>query len=163
MLGCRAVAEAASEGQKTIMCSAVSRIEIDFQLPVELTDKEMQWLDKFTRQICDRHQPEGWVYWPSGYGSRPNFSQVDSMFLGKPVDPDAPVSGEPTFDHSVYCISTCAREAWPEEIERDRLRAEAAARKKHSLRYRAFTAAYKPLNWIGDLLYRMENRRWAKK
>ena len=142
------------------MGDGVSRIEIEFQLPVELTDEEMQWLDKFVGRICKRHKPEGWLYWPSGYGARPNFSQIDSMFLGRPVDPDAPVAGEPTFDDSVYCISTCAREAYPEEMERDRLRAEAKEKRHRSFRYRAFSVAHGAMDRIAGLLYRMENRRW---
>lgn len=48
-------------------------------------------------------------------GSKPIFSKADCRFLGKPVDPDAPESGEPTFDDEVLHIETAARTAYPTE------------------------------------------------
>ena len=137
----------------------IRSIEISFAIPVDLTDDERQSLDKFVQRICKRHEPDGWCYWPSGYGSKPNFSQADSMFLGKPVDPNAPVSGEPTFDHEVYSIDTCAREAWPEEIERDRKRAEAKVTRERSLKYRAWRQFWMAYKFIGDCFFWCETGR----
>lgn len=91
------------------------RIEIDFALPVTLTDDEMRQLCNFVQSIAKRHQPEGWVHWQSGCGQKPIFSQADAHFLGKEVDPAAPETGEPTFDESVFHIETTAREAYPTE------------------------------------------------
>ena len=98
----------------------ITKIEIDFALPVELSDEEMRALDRVVGNICDRNCPEGWAFWPAGIGSKPNFSKADALFLGKPVDPSAPESGEPTFDDSVFHIDCAARELYPEEIEERR-------------------------------------------
>lgn len=93
----------------------IRKIEIDFALAVDLTDDEQRSLCNFVQRIAKRHQPEGMVHWQSGCGSKPKFSQSDARFLGKPVDPNAPESGEPEFDDEVYHIETCAREAYPSE------------------------------------------------
>ena len=94
------------------------RIEVDFALPVALTNEEMRDLCNLVQRIAKRHQPEGWVHWQSGCGDKPMFSQADARFLGKEVNPDAPESGEPTFDSSVFHIETTAREAYPNEKEK---------------------------------------------
>lgn len=107
----------------------ITRIEIDFALPVELTTEQQVALDKLIGEICDANKPDGWCFWPAGMGSKPSFSKTDAMFLGKEVDPNAPESGEPTWDDSVYFVECAAREQYPEEIERDRLRAELKAQR----------------------------------
>jgi hypothetical protein len=91
------------------------RIEIDFALPVTLTDIETRQLCNLIQVIAKRHQPEGWVHWQSGCGSKPSFSQADARFLGKEVDLSMPESGEPTFDDSIFYIETTARERYPGE------------------------------------------------
>lgn len=96
---------------------SITKIEVDFALPVELTDSEMRHLCEVVQKIAKRHQPEGMVHWQSGCGQKPIFSQADCRFLGKPVDPSAPESGEPEWDDSVFHIETTAREAYPAEIE----------------------------------------------
>ena len=96
----------------------ITRIEIDFALPVELTAEEVRWINSFVQRIAKRHEPEGWVHWCAEYGSKPQLSQFDAVFLGKVPDPSAPMSGEPTFDDSVLYLATAAREAYPEEIAR---------------------------------------------
>jgi hypothetical protein len=65
----------------------------------------------------------------------PNFSQNDAFFLGKPVDPNAPESGEPTFDDSVFHLDTSAREAWPEELERHSKAAKEKAERRKRFWY----------------------------
>lgn len=91
------------------------RIEIEFALPVTLTDDEMRQFCDMVQKIAKRHQPEGWVHWQSGCGQKPILSQADCRFLGKPVDPNAPERGEPEFDDTVFHIETTAREAYPNE------------------------------------------------
>ncbi len=94
---------------------SIRKIEIEFALPVELTDEEQRTILDMVQAIAKRHQPEGMVHWQSGCGSKPIFSQADARFLGKPVDPNAPESGEPEWDDEVFHIETCAREAYPGE------------------------------------------------
>lgn len=96
----------------------IQRIEVDFALPVSLTDDEQRQLCALIQQIAKRHEPDGWVHWQSGVGSKPNLSQADCRFMGKPVNPNAPEVGEPTWDDSIFYIETTAREAYPEEIAR---------------------------------------------
>jgi hypothetical protein len=98
--------------------SKVSRLEVEFAIPVEVTDKQYQKLAALVSEICDANVPEGCVHWASGFGSKPHFSQADAIFLGKRVEPDAPDTGEPTFDDDVFYIETCCRTAYPEELER---------------------------------------------
>jgi len=92
---------------------SIRKIEVDFALPVELTDDEMRGLCDIVQQVAKRHQPEGMVHWQFGCGSKPVFSQADSLFLGKPIDDSAPESGEPTYNDEVFYIETAARESYP--------------------------------------------------
>jgi hypothetical protein len=114
----------------------IRQIRIDFDLPVDPSDEEMQMLDRIVGRICDRECPEGWAFWPPGHGSMPNFSQVDAMFLGKPVDPTAPASEEPTWDDSIYQIDCSVRELYPEEIEERKARRAAREARRRRLSYR---------------------------
>lgn len=93
----------------------IKKIEIEFAIPVELSDADMRMLCDFAQRLAKAHQPAGWVHWQSGCGSKPNFSKADARFLGKEPEPDAPERGEPTFDDSVFHIETTAREAYPNE------------------------------------------------
>jgi hypothetical protein len=90
-------------------------IEIEFAVPVEITEEEMKMLDGFVQAVARRHEPEGHVHWASGCGSKPNWSQMDAMFLGKKVDQSAPSHGEPTFDDSVLHFETTCRQRYPGE------------------------------------------------
>jgi len=94
---------------------SIRKVEIDFALPVELTDEEMRSLCDLAQRVAKRHQPEGMVHWQFGCGSKPIFSQADCALLGKPVNPDAPQRGEPEFDDEVFYIETTARGAYPGE------------------------------------------------
>ena len=95
----------------------IRKIEIDFALPVELIEADKRALDRLVADICKRNCPEGWFLWPAGIGSKPNLSQADALFLGKTPDPNAPESGEPTWDDSVFHIDCEARELSSGEIE----------------------------------------------
>lgn len=91
--------------------SSIERLEVDFAIPVYLTMEQeyalQRLLDEVTRAPCN--QPVNGVHWVASSGSKPAWSQVDALFLGKAVDPEAPEHGEPTFDDSVFSIETCAR------------------------------------------------------
>lgn len=99
----------------------VSRIEIEFAIPTFLPQGFMQDLDKLLSAAVrlKRNQPGGGVHWVSGHGSKPLYSKADARFLGKSVADDAPESGEPRWDDSVYHIETCAR-PYVSEAERQR-------------------------------------------
>lgn len=90
----------------------ISRIEVEFQIPVELTEKEMRTIHRIVDDAARRSAPEGWVHWASGCGSKPKFSKADCLFLGKEPEADSPERGEPTWDYSVYYIETSAREKY---------------------------------------------------
>lgn len=92
----------------------VERIEMDFAIPVYLTHRHQRMLHDLAGEICDYppNIPLAGVHWPSGYGSKPRWSKADVRFLGKDakqIDPDAPESGEPTFDDTVLFLETSAR------------------------------------------------------
>lgn len=92
------------------MCDMkVRRIEIDFAIPVNLTHQDMMAFDKLVQEIAKRNEPEHHFHWAAGNGAKPIFSQADQRFLGKEVDPNAPLSGEPTFDEEIYYIETACR------------------------------------------------------
>lgn len=92
----------------------ITRIEVSFAIPVELTDEEHHILHQLISSIAKRTQPDGRVHWLAGCGSKPHFSASDSVFLGKrPASADtlAPANGEePTWSDDVYYLETCCRE-----------------------------------------------------
>lgn len=87
------------------------KIEAEFAIPVYLSiEQERQLhnlLDDITHALCN--QPEGGTHWVMSYGSKPSYSQADLRFLGRPVDPNAPPSGEPTYDDEIFYFETHAR------------------------------------------------------
>ena len=91
---------------------SVCKIEMDFAIPVWLTREQERDLHRIIGAIVDRpcNKPAGGVHWPSGYGSKPQWSREDARFLGVRTDDDAPESGEPTFDSEVLYFETTARE-----------------------------------------------------
>lgn len=97
----------------------ISGIEISFAMPVFFRDVDYEILDMVLDRIVAapwNQTPEG-PHWMAGCGSKPNWSKADCRFLGKPIDPEAPDSGEPEFDDSCYAIETAAR-PWNDEEER---------------------------------------------
>lgn len=98
----------------------VSRIEIAFMHPVIMSEDEYRTLVELIDKIARANTPEGHVHWLAGQGSKPRLSQADARFLGRPVDPTAPESGEPTFDHSVLYFETHCRERHDNEPVRKR-------------------------------------------
>lgn len=89
----------------------LQRIEVDFAFPVFVTQEQQRSLVKLVADMADSpwNQPKNGVHWLAGIGSKPNWSRMDAVFLGKQADDGAPVSGEPTFDSSVFHLETCAR------------------------------------------------------
>lgn len=89
----------------------ISRLEIDFHIPIFIERNHERELHKLLDKIvrASYNQPVGGVHWVSGYGSKPNWSQADQAFLNQPVNPNAPESGEPTFDDTIYHIETYTR------------------------------------------------------
>ena len=88
----------------------IHKIEVEFAVPVEITSEQEQALIKLIGEIAKANTPSGLVHWVCGVGFKPTFSQQDCEFLGKPVDPNAPESSEPTFDDTIFHIETSARE-----------------------------------------------------
>ncbi len=86
-------------------------VEVNFAIPVFVTREQERRLHDLLNEITRSklNQKKAGVHWISSYGSKPQWSQADAAFMGKPVDPDAPEAGEPTFDDSVYCIETAYR------------------------------------------------------
>lgn len=88
----------------------ISAIEVAFAIPVELTREQESRLSDLIQEIAKANEPDGHVHWLFGHGHKPQFSQADAHFLGRPVDPTAPETGEPTFDDSVLSFETSCRE-----------------------------------------------------
>lgn len=87
---------------------ACQRIEIEFAIPVFIPPGALRELDGLLSSVVrmKMNQLKGYAHWVSGYGSKPLWSQADARFRGKTPADDAPVSGEPIFDDSVYHIET---------------------------------------------------------
>lgn len=102
--------------------SPIVRLEVDFAIPVHLSEDQERRLHDLLDEIVDSpwNQLTGWVHWLSGSGAKTNWSQADAAFLGIPADPDAPETGEPTLDYSVYHFETTAR-PFVSEAERARV------------------------------------------
>ena len=93
----------------------ISKIEVNFAVPVELTEDEQRGIFRIVQGACKRTETAELVHWAAGVGSKPMFSQTDAMFLNVKADKDAPFDGEPTFDDSIFCIDTCSRERYESE------------------------------------------------
>lgn len=103
----------------------INQIEISFAVPVFLSVEQNRRLHHLLDEIvrAPHNQPDGCVHWVSSYGSKPTWSQADARFLGKPVDPNVPETGEPEFNDEIYSIETCFR-PFASERERNRVLCE---------------------------------------
>lgn len=112
----------------------VQRIEIEFAIPVYLPIGFQRELDGLLTALVNMrtNQLREGVHWVSGHGAKPLWSQADARFLGKAPADDAPRTGEPRWDDTVYHIETTAR---PFGSEKER--------QKHDARY-ARTAIQEP-------------------
>jgi hypothetical protein len=102
--------------------SEIQAIEISFAIPVFMTQDQQGRLIRLVDDIIDQpwNEPLEGVHWMAEVGAKPNWSQIDAALLEKPVDPNAPATGEPTFDDSVFSIGSCAR-GFVSEKERDQV------------------------------------------
>lgn len=90
----------------------ISGIEISFALPVLMTRVQQENFIELVEDLVRSpwNEPKDGVHWLAGIGAKPRFSQADSHFLGKPVDPSAPEKGEPSFDDSIFFLESFSRE-----------------------------------------------------
>jgi len=121
------LSEAYDPNQRVAECpdedaSNLSRIEVDFAIPVYVTREQSRRLGNLIEEITKSpwNEPKEGVHWLASVGSKPKFSQADALFLGKAPDPNAPLDGEPEFDHDVLHFETFARE-FVATRERDRV------------------------------------------
>lgn len=89
----------------------VERIEVSFAIPVWISPEQQMEIANLVQEIAKRacNTPVGGTHWHFGTGCKPTFSQADQRFLGKPIDKNAPETGEPIFDESVLFLETAAR------------------------------------------------------
>jgi hypothetical protein len=97
------------------MCVTVSKIEVNFARPVDLTDGEMRRLNELVNDAARRTETPEFVHWAAGTGSKPNWSRTDCAIFGYVPTADSPESGEPTWDDSVFYIETATRERYENE------------------------------------------------
>jgi hypothetical protein len=93
----------------------VVKIEVNFAIPVELTDRDMMLIDRIVNDAARRTETAEIVHWAAHVGCKPNYSKADCRFLGKVPADDAPESGEPTYEDDVFYIETCCRERFESE------------------------------------------------
>lgn len=89
----------------------VERIEIEFAIPTYITQEQQHKLNRLLESICRApvNTPVGGVHWLAGWGSKPIWSQTDARIFGWTTSPDAPESGEPTFDDTVLHGESCVK------------------------------------------------------
>lgn len=113
----------------------LERIEVEFAIPVEMTQEQQRRLVELLGDIADSpwNQVKEGCHWLSGIGTKMHWSKVDAALLGKKPEPGAPESGDPTYDRTVFHVETFAR-AFVSEQERERvlLRREADAKRAAS-------------------------------
>jgi hypothetical protein len=95
----------------------ISKIEVSFAIPVDLTEEEMRVIDLIANHAARRTETKDRVHWAAGVGSKPIWSRSDhatGMVRGEP-DPRAKETGEPDFDDTVFYVETCCRERYDTE------------------------------------------------
>jgi hypothetical protein len=98
------------------MCMKVTKIEVNFARPVDLTDGEMRRIDEIANDAARRTETLEFVHWAASVGSKPNWSKTDCKIWGFEATADSPESGEPMWDDSVFCIETATRERYESEL-----------------------------------------------
>lgn len=93
----------------------ISKIEVVFARPVELTDGEMQRIHWIAGAAARRTETPEFVHWAAGCGCKPNWSKTDCRRFGYEPTADSPDTGEPTWDDSVFYIETATRERYETE------------------------------------------------
>jgi hypothetical protein len=77
----------------------ISRIEVQFAIPVELTEAERESIFRIVNNAARRSQTPGLVHWAAEVGSKPLWRE--------PLEPE--------WDDSVFCINCCARQRYKTE------------------------------------------------
>ena len=93
----------------------ISKIEVSFARPVDLTDAEMHEIHNIVDDAARRTETDEFVHWAAGTGCKPNWSKTDCKIFGHEPTPDSPESGEPTWDDTVFYIETATRERYDSE------------------------------------------------
>lgn len=93
----------------------IKRIEIDFAIPVVLSEQQERAIADLVQEIAKDNEPEGHVHWHMESGHKPIWSRADRRFMGLPDDPNAPEKGEPAFDDTVLHFGTSCRERYESE------------------------------------------------
>lgn len=93
----------------------ISKIEVQFARPVDITDGEMQRINQIASDAARRTETPEFVHWAAGCGCKPNWPRTDCKIFGYEPTKDSPDSGEPTFDDSVLYIETATRERYDTE------------------------------------------------
>ena len=93
----------------------ISKIEVVFARPVDITDGEMRRIHEIVGDAARRTETPEFVHWAAGTGCKPNWSKTDCAIFGYQPTVDSPESGEPTWDDSVYYIETATRERYDSE------------------------------------------------
>jgi hypothetical protein len=78
----------------------IRRIEVQFGVPVELTSREMQDVNRIVNNAARRSQTPKLVHWAAGCGSKPLWREPE----------------EPEWDDSIFFIECCARERFETEL-----------------------------------------------
>lgn len=107
----------------------IQRFEVEFGMPVAITPEQQRKLHDVISEIIDSpvNQLKEGVHWLAGMGHKPSYSKADAAFLGKPVDPNAPDTGEPEYDRDTLFFESCARR-FVSEKERARVLARRTGR-----------------------------------
>ena len=74
----------------------IRRIEVDFAIPVEMTQTTQRLLCEIVNGMARATETPQIVHWQAGCGSKPIWNEPQ----------------EPTWDDSIYHIDTCARERY---------------------------------------------------
>jgi hypothetical protein len=93
----------------------VTKIEVSFARPVDLTDGDMHTIHTVVAEAARRTETPEFVHWAAGTGSKPNWSKTDCEIFGYEPTNDSQESGEPTWDHTVYYIETATRQRYDSE------------------------------------------------
>ncbi len=89
----------------------IQKIEVDFAIPVELSDDQSKRLSDLIEEIARSNEPSGEVHWLFGQGAKPMWSDADcAAFPDIRGGRSGEASGEPSFDDSILHFSTSCRE-----------------------------------------------------
>lgn len=93
---------------------SIRKIEIEFPREISIDPRVFRAIDVIiTKYVCEPYKVEhpNRTMWVSGHGSKPNFSRIDAMFLGKTeYDHTVPDGAEPRYEDDIYQIEISERE-----------------------------------------------------